>query len=178
MPKLKKDIQGGSNMKLYDLSGPLVKGMWDYGKPYTPFETKTIADLEKNGYFATEMTITTHSGTHVEGDLHWWKDGESIDKIKLETFIGSARVLQLSSKGTPLSSISREDLIKAGGDNLKPGEICILHTGWDRNWFKKNYTSESPFLTLDAAQYLVDKKIKLLAADFAMCGDPRDGIDF
>lgn len=34
------------------------------------------------------------------------------------------------------------------------------------------------YLTINTAEYLVEREIKLLALDFPMCGDPRDGMDF
>lgn len=165
-------------MNIFDLSGPLTSNMWYYGEPYKPFNMSRIATLPKNGYIASELQLTTHTGTHIECGKHWWEEGQSVDQIDLQKFIGPARVLRLPEKGKPLSSITAEDLEMSGGHLLEPGDICILFTGWDKYWTDSKYTTESPFLTIDAAQYLVDKQIRLFASDFAMCGDPRDGIDF
>lgn len=59
---------------------------------------------------------------------------------------------------------------------LKKDEICIIRTNWDSFWNKKEYVSESPYITVPAAEYLVSKGIKLVGMDSPMIGDPNDGI--
>ena len=165
-------------MEIYDISGPLQKGMWDYGKPYIPYDSNCIATIEKNGYIARELKITTHTGTHVECGGHWWSNATPINEYGLERFYGEAIVLNLECKCVPFGEIDVSDLVEAGAGSLKEGDICILKTGWDVNWFDEKYVSQTPFITVDSAKYLVGKKIKLLGTDFSVCGDPRDGIDF
>ncbi len=64
----------------------------------------------------------------------------------------------------------------AGADDLEKDEICIIRTNWDSFWNKKEYVSESPYITVPAAEYLVSKGIKLVGMDSPMIGDPNDGI--
>ncbi|MEN1968781.1 cyclase family protein [Lentibacillus sp. N15] len=165
-------------MKIYDLSPPLKTGMWNYGAPYIPFEMEKIATLEKNGYIARKLTLSTHMGSHIECEAHWKNDGIGVDQLDLNHFVGNGKVIQFSSQVEPYFEINKKRLIEAGGDKLKEGDICILSTGWDCRIDQGNYAEKSPFITIDAASYLCEKKIKLMAADFPMCGDPRDGLDF
>lgn len=165
-------------MKVYDLSCTLEKGLWYYGAPYIPYDTEELANLKENGYITNRHVLTSHTGTHIEGGRHWWQDASGIEGEKLEQFAGKAKVLRFHCKGRPYFEINKEALVAAGGDKLKEGDICILGTDWDRQIKADNYASESPYITVDAAEYLAEKKVKLMATDFPMCGDPRDGMDF
>ncbi|GAB1477145.1 cyclase family protein [Bacillota bacterium] len=165
-------------MRIHDLSCEIREDMWYYGSPYIPFEMKKIATMEENGYIARSILMSTHMGTHVECDNHWGEDKRTLDQIDLELFAGKAKVLKFNKPQEKLFEINRQELINAGGYKLTKGDICILSTSWDRNIDKDFYVFESPFITIDAAEYLVEREIKLLALDFPMCGDPRDGMDF
>lgn len=165
-------------MKIYDLSCELKDGMWYYGKPYIPFAMEEIATMEENGYIARSLSMSTHMGTHVECANHWGYDKKTLDQIDIESFIGSAKVLRFPYGNQELFEIDKQKIVGAGGENLNEGDICILNTGWDAYIDDELYVTNSPFISIDAAEYLVEKKIKLLAVDFPMCGDPRDGLDF
>ena len=38
-----------NKMKIYDLSCTLEQGLWYYGTPYVPYDTKELATLKDNG---------------------------------------------------------------------------------------------------------------------------------
>ena len=164
-------------MKIHDLSYNLNEDTWYYGAPYTPFRSKKIATMEKNGYIAREFNMNSHFGTHIECAAHWDDDGASVTDFPMETFIGDAKVFKFGPVKDDYFAIDREMLIKAGGEDLKSGDILILSTGWDEVIKEQKYVTKSPFLTIDGAEYLASKKVKLVAFDFPMCGDPRDGVD-
>jgi kynurenine formamidase len=164
-------------MKVYDLSCTLKKGMWYYGSPYIPFGIEEVATLKKNGYIARKLELTTHIGSHVECQAHCDYDGTPVDQYPDDRFAGYAKVFRFNSEKKGLFAVSKDDIIAAGGDKIKPGDIFIADTNWDTEVEKKRYIEESPFFTLDAAEYLVSKKVKCVAADFPMCGDPADGVD-
>jgi arylformamidase len=145
-------------MRVYDLSCELKEGMWYYGKPYIPFEMEKIATMEKNGYIARSLSMSTHMGTHVECGNHWGDDKKTLDQIAIESFIGHAKVLRFPEGKQKLFEIDKQNIIAAGGENLKEGDICILNTGWDANIDDNSYVTDSPFISIDAAEYLVAKK--------------------
>lgn len=165
-------------MKIYDLSCTLEKGLWYYGAPYTQYNVQTLATLGKNGYITNEHKLTSHTGTHIEGGRHWWNDVPGIDQEDLNHFAGKAKVFKFKSEGRAFFEINKNTLIEAGAEKLEKGDICIIGTEWDKQIKADNYTTESPYITVDAAEFLAEKGIKLMATDFPMCGDPRDGMDF
>lgn len=164
-------------MKIYDLSSTVNEELWYYGAPYVPYQTKYLATVKKNGYITKEHILTSHTGTHLECAKHWWDDGESADQVGLDKIAGHARVLRFACKEQPFYGITPQMLEAAGADRLEPGDICMIATGWDKRIKESNYTWESPFITVESANYLKEKGIKAFAIDAPMFGDPRDGMD-
>lgn len=164
-------------MKIYDLSTTIEEGMWYYGTPYVPYETEKLATQKDNGYITNKHVMTSHTGTHLENAAHWWEDADGTEKIDLERVTGHCRVLKFDVNEQPFYAIDVEMLKAAGSEKLTPGDICMIVTGWDKRIKEENYTWESPFITVEAAAYLVEKGIKCFAIDAPMFGDPRDGMD-
>lgn len=165
-------------MKMIDLSAVIDENLWYYGAPYVPYSTERLATIEKNGYNTSKHVMTSHTGTHMECDKHWSDDGRGIDQVELSHVYGTAKVLRFKAGDTAYFCITKEMMEKEDGGRLEKGDICIISTGWEEKITEKRYTWESPFITADAARYLVSKGVKLVALDSPMIGDPRDGMDF
>lgn len=161
-------------MRIYDLTGTLEAGMWDYGEPFTPFSIKRISSMEEDGYVASQVSLTTHTGTHIDCARHFGEEKTPIDKLDVSTFLGGARLLDVSEKCRPGKGIGEQDLIEAGGEELYQGQICVLKTGWETMWDQGGYTENYPYLTVEGAEFLATKKIKLFAADIPIVGNPHD----
>jgi kynurenine formamidase len=54
------------------------------------------------------------------------------------------------------------------------GKAVLVHTGWSRHWGTQQYHSESPYLTEDAADRLVEANIALLGVDALNVDDIND----
>lgn len=74
-----------------------------------------------------------HAGTHIEAPAQLISTGKRIDEVPVQTFMTSAVVLDLTSKGAG-QEIDDEDLEAAeerGGLSIREGEAVILGTGAD-----------------------------------------------
>ena len=49
-----------------------------------------------DGYNLTEISMSVHSGTHIDAPLHFYDEGSSIDNIRLNTFFGKCTVISVS----------------------------------------------------------------------------------
>lgn len=79
-------------MKIIDLSTPLYAGMDVY--PGDPAVNITIKHTyEDKGWQLREMTLGSHTGTHVDAYSHMHQGKASIDQIPLERFFGRAQVV-------------------------------------------------------------------------------------
>src|SRR5438876_1510057 len=146
--------------KIIDLS-PLVPHGFK-GPPSTnigvQFEVRT-----KPGYWqSVQVTMSLHTGCHVESALHCIENGESIDQISLARVIGSAVILDLTPVA-PRALIDVADLERAyerlagQGETIHSGDIVLLRTDWaQRAIGTVGYFPQSPGLTENAAHWLVD----------------------
>ncbi len=156
--------------RIVDLSPAVPQGF--KGPPSTnigvQFEVRT-----KPGYWqSAQVTMSLHTGCHVESALHCIEGGEPIDQVNLERVIGSAVVLDL----TPVEEealIGEADLerarerLESRQEFVRPGDILLLRTDWaERAIGTARYFPLSPGLTRGAARWLVERRPKCIGCDF------------
>ncbi|MDD9997634.1 MAG: cyclase family protein [Rhodospirillaceae bacterium] len=157
-------------MRLVDLTGSFEEGMWRYGPEFPPFEMQSATDLEEEGFAVQKVTISTHMGTHVDAPGHLISGGGLADTIPLDRFIGPAALLRIGDVG-PAEMVTREQL-QAAADALRPDDIAVVETGWSKHWYDVNFVSETPHLSLEAAHWLIEQRIKCFVWDAPMFVDP------
>jgi arylformamidase len=156
--------------RIVDLSPLVPQGF--KGPPSTnigvQFEVRT-----KPGYWqSAQVSMSLHTGCHVESALHCIEDGESIDQVTLERVIGSAVVLDL----TPVEERAMIDVpdleralrvLEMQKESIRVGDILLLRTDWaQRAIGTSTYFPQSPGLTHDAARWIVTKQPKCIGCDF------------
>lgn len=76
-------------MKIYDVTVPLEEGMFIYeGDPEF-----RIKHLKSGCSFISELSLGSHTGTHIDAPSHYFSDAENIDEIPPENFFGEAEVV-------------------------------------------------------------------------------------
>ncbi|HIE18398.1 TPA: cyclase family protein [Candidatus Bathyarchaeota archaeon] len=115
-------------------------------------------------HIAHLISISSHIGTHIESPYHWMKDGADIASIPLESLIGPAVKLDLSYKKRG-EKITVEDVMGASKGRLRSGDIVFLQTNHSELWGTEEYWDESPYLSVDAAKWLVENKVKVVGID-------------
>ena len=79
-------------MKIYDISQELTTCAVYPGDKHP--EKEQVYSMEKGDlYNLTNISLCTHNGTHVDAPCHFIKNGDSIDNIPLEKFIGPCCVV-------------------------------------------------------------------------------------
>ena len=141
-------------MKIIDISQELLSCRVYEGDP-TP-KMEKIMDI-KNGemYNLSTFSMCAHNGTHVDAPLHFFEDGNSVDKISLEHFVGGCFVAEYN--GDVNSIDARKILEKAKTLNA---EKRILIKG-------------SAIVTEEAARVFADADILLLGNESQSVG-PED----
>lgn len=113
----------------------------------------------------TEMHMVCHHGTHVDAPRHFIADGPVMDEIPLERLYGRGVVWHIAP--SELGIITPADFEKAT-PRVEPGDIVYIHTGWSRHVNTDLYVRH-PSLSPEAADWLLDKGVKLLGID---CSTP------
>jgi len=89
--------------------------------------------------------------------------------LDAKSYLGHGGAMQ---PGQAVTAMDIEAMLKAQGlerRGLIPGDVLYIYTGWGDNWkdpdTEKFYYTKGPGLSYDAAQYIADKQVVLLALD-------------
>jgi kynurenine formamidase len=105
--------------------------------------------------------MVVHIGTHVDSPRHFFSDGPALEDVPLERFIGSGVVWQIDK---PLGGLVEPEDFERMSPRIEPGEILVLDTGLARYVGTPDY-ERHPALSVAAAEWLVDRQVKLVAVD-------------
>lgn len=129
--------------------------------------------IDSTGYNITQISMSTHQGTHLDAPYHFFDNGMTVDQIPLETVIGKAVKINLTQK-KPKDPITVDDLLPYEAC-IQKGSRIILHTGWDKIFPCKEYFSDFAYITMELADWLAGKEIALLGMDMPT-PNPKDWI--
>ena len=80
-------------MKIYDISQEVFSCRVYPGDP-TP-EKKILKSMQKGEvYNLTAFNMCAHNGTHIDAPFHFIDNGKTVDKIRIEAFVGMAYVAE------------------------------------------------------------------------------------
>lgn len=116
----------------------------------------------------TSVNQSLHTGTHVDSALHCFENGGTTAEIPLDQVCGTAVVLDCSYV-EPAQPIEATDLERASsGLDIREGDILLVRTDWtDKMWGQfPEFFVNSPYLTPEAAEWLIAQKSKALGFDF------------
>jgi arylformamidase len=150
-------------MKIIDLSHPIEEGMMTFPTHWHPVVEITI--LGRHGIEGREtrkVVLGTHIGTHADAPRHFIPGGRTIDEISLDILIGPATVADFTGC-RPLHQIDVPELKEKLGAAV-PSRL-ILRTGWSEYFGNLKFYNEYPFLSENAAQWLVENGVRLIAMD-------------
>ena len=128
-----------------------------------PPEIRDVMTLGQDIYTVQSIRFNNHIGTHLDAPSHFIEGGMTVDKIPLESLIGKAVILDFTNKGKN-DLITKEDL-QAQNYRILPGSRVLIKTGWDLRFTSDAFYEDFPCLTQEAAEYLVQLKIRLLGMD-------------
>jgi D-apiose dehydrogenase len=121
---------------------------------------KTIAE---HGWNATTLTFYSHAGTHMDAPKHFVQGGASLDEQELSICCGPARVVDLTPI-EPRHQISVEDVVKCIG-GVQAGDRLLFRTDWWKRVGTPEYRDELPRISLELAQWLVEKRVGLIGVE-------------
>jgi arylformamidase len=150
----------------------LVGGMWvDLSQPFSgdmPHsdvlpapEFEMIKDVTEDDLNVQQYSVSTHVGTHVDAPRHFIEGGETIDELALDRFAGEAVVLDCSQDQA--GEITVDDIDGCEGA-VEEDDIVLLYTGWEEKYGTAAYEPH-PWLSVELAEWFVDRNIKLLGVD-------------
>lgn len=134
---------------------------------------KVFSSKEKGATFNIELlAFCPHSSTHLDAPWHYIKGGKRIDELAPDHLLGPAIIVDMCHK-TGDVPITSQDIKQWETENnllIKAGDAVLVYTGHDKYWKLGEAGNEFwqhgwPYLTKDAAEYLVSKRIRLVGTE-------------
>lgn len=146
--------------------GHLETAVWEYHRH------ESTAEKFEGGfsYESRGLLLCDHGPTHVDSISHLdpSPDALTIDNMDLGEFYGPGTCVDVSSAGPHeyITADHLDDAVKAAGDRLAPGDVLLMHTGtYARVGGTPEYTTEYPGLDDSAAEWLVQRDVKVFGVD-------------
>ncbi len=143
-----------------DVTVPLRDGMVHWPDD-PPVRIRRHLKLEQgDSCNLTVVTMSVHSGTHMDAPIHFVPRGDSIDRMPLAAGMGPARVVGIRSR----TAIQVSELRTHG---IRRGERVLFRTRNSRRaWRTDRFVEDFVHLTLDAAAYLADREVLTVGIDY------------
>lgn len=156
--------------RIVDLSHPIRAGLVTYPGLPAPVITPHLTREDSRANYApcTEfamdiITMIGNTGTYLDSPFHRYAEGPDLAGLDLATLVGlRAEVFHLTDAWTPQRRGIRPETL---ADRDVRGAAVLLHTGWDRHFGTSEYGVGAPFLTGEAAQWLIDAGAALVGID-------------
>jgi arylformamidase len=132
--------------------------------PNDPPPSVTLMKSVEGGYRCnvTRLDTGVHFGTHLDAPRHFIEGGRTVDELDLSVLVGPCTVAEVPD----VAAIGPEHLDAL---DLAPDATRLLlktrnSAFWDdpTHEFRKDFTA----LTADAAQWVVDRRIRLIGIDY------------
>jgi arylformamidase len=146
-------------MNIYDITVCLSNELPTFpGDP--PVQIEPVTRLARgDDANVSRISISSHSGTHLDPPRHFSDQGISVDQIPLSLLVGEALLVELNG----IQAIGRDELTQFP---LKGENRLLLKTDNSRLWGNPAFSGDFTCLTVDGARYLVETGVKLVGIDY------------
>jgi arylformamidase len=109
----------------------------------------------------SRIIADVHTGTHIDAPLHYIKEGKSVDEINTDVLIGPTFVAEFPNQAI----VTKKDLEMA---NIPENTERLLIKTQNSQLLTKGdkFTENFVGLSSDAAQWVVNKEIRLIGIDY------------
>jgi arylformamidase len=112
----------------------------------------------------SHMAMGVHTGTHMDGPVHFIHEGAGLDEMPLEATIGETRVIEIADPRQVTAAELRQH-------ELQPGERILLRTSnSERCWVTDDFIDDFVYISEGAAEYLADAGIRTVGIDYLSVG--------
>src|SRR5262252_7349121 len=146
---------------IFDVTVPITHSMpvWP-GDPAIEVTSKSKESRDKTHTIrVTNISMGSHTGTHIDAPFHMMSDGKRLEEIPLEVLTGNARVLEIFGA----RSIGPAELAPF---DLNGVERVLLKTDNSKHWNDGKFYEEFVYLEPEGAEILVQHGVRLVGIDY------------
>ena len=112
----------------------------------------------------SHMAMGVHTGTHMDGPVHFVHGGAGLDQMPLDATIGEARVIDIAD---PVQVTAAE----LHRHKLQAGERILLRTSnSERCWTTDDFIDDFVYISEEAASHLADTGVRTVGIDYLSVG--------
>ena len=119
--------------------------------------------IETEGFNVLALELGSHTGTHVDAPYHFVADGPRLEDVDLSTFVGRGVLADVTAH-EPRQPITWHDL-ESVADELVPGAILVLRTGWSERFVGTPRYYDHPYLDPRACREVLGQGVATIAID-------------
>lgn len=147
-------------MKIIDLSYTIDEKCMTCGTPWhEKVKLERLGTIAEVGRNTQKIVLGSHTGTHMDAPLHFYEGAEGIDKANLEKICGACSIIDMTHIG------NNETVELADVKKIVVTERMLFRFKWFINWQTEVFYKEFPYFTVEAAQYLVEHGMRVMALD-------------
>jgi len=145
-------------MEIIDISWPISPAM-------TSYKNKKVVKFTKSKIFSRDhareniITLSTHTGTHIDAPTHFLSKGKDINDLSLTHFSGKCRVVTLRVK----DKIEKKHLEKL---RITKDSIILFKTRNSSTSPTAKFDTDFVYLAPSAALFLAEKNVKAVGIDY------------
>ncbi|MCD0460435.1 cyclase family protein [Roseiconus lacunae] len=151
----------------------------DLSLPITPAMRGVSIDsakrLETDGWNATNLSLYSHAGTHMDAPRHFLPEGATLQQQDLSVCVGPARVIDLTPI-EPKQPITVGEFQRAAGE-VAPGERLLLRTDWHHRYGTPDYRDALPRISIELAQWLVAHRVAMIGVEPPSVADVNHAVE-
>lgn len=118
--------------------------------------------VNRDGFAQTTLSMSSHTGTHVDIAAHLFADAPGLDWLGPDNFTGWGAVVDLTGLNGP--RIDQPDLAHLA--DVEGLDFVLLRTGWDKHWkTDQYYLGDFPTLTDTASRFIGGLGLKGIGLD-------------
>lgn len=160
---------------------------WDSSEKYT---AKTTATHEQHGFYARELAMPEHFGTHIDAPAHFTQGLWTVDQIPAERLVRPLVIINVSQKGrqNPDYLLTVDDIAswEDAHGHIPFGAVVVMRSGWSELWNNpkafRNADAHGalhfPGFSLEAAEFLVEARSVVGIGTDTMSVDAGTSHDF
>ena len=168
-------MEDRAGSQIVDLSHVITEGMVTYkglpGPHICDFISREQSAANYDGgetFQIGRIEMVANTGTYIDVPFHRFAEGEDLSEVGVEAFAHLSGLVVRQ----PFESALAVDVSLFKGLDVS-GKAVLVHTGWDRHWGTDAYYHDHSFLTLAAAELLVQRGAALVGIDSHNIDDTR-----
>jgi arylformamidase len=167
-------FNANSQKQFIDLGHTVEHGMITYKGMPGPVISDYRSRESSRDYYAdgTEFHIgriemVANTGTYIDAPFHRFAAGKDLSQLPLQSLadLPGVRITTGDRRSVDVNAFS--------GQNVT-SKAVLVHTGWSRYWRTEKYFEDPPFVTAEAAEFLVRERVALVGIDSMNIDDIHD----